>query len=1378
MVTEHNTEWQKYRQQLILKMQAASKEIEGVFGDMKARVNGKVQSARFQPADIASLLAEIESEFVTSAGSATEITVSLVENAAGLAHAAGTATDKAVFGASFKTTLGSGAPEVAAYLKKHRYSSGFKLSDNLWPSDKKLLRKFYETVENGIKQGAILGQTVKQMAELKQELAPESLPKYLKAIEQAARRAAKDVPGAYKEYTGLVHQVKRQLAVRKVAEYARPVKQGLSTLGTRRATELFLVRLDKAIGESSLSLIEGAVEEYLEKRAIYHSTRAARTMAARAFKRTGQLERKKKKWVIGEKWTLSASHPRFDECDLRAMADFGQGPGVYPKGQAPDDHVHGLCYLTDVIDEDYFERDEPLKPKWKKGTKQLIDDLTPGSPLCKYVNSLGRAQNAGRVAQEFATAGPYFNPHLLPAVKANVKQLTLDEVREKVKAEYSKYQKAAREKAMQTIQKVKPKPVGPKPIPGKPAPVPGTPKPAVTPSPTAPGIQPSPTIRPIPSLPLSPQPTVPAAPRHIPTSVLRRERDKMVEQTRDALRVHHLTLAELEKKAQEAVADYAEEKAFERHLSGFLKDLQAKRTLEKQKTVEALEAKLHEAQKKLAELKQMEASLQGAKAKDLNPLFFDDFEQIGPQRGSNPGGLFKSKTTGESWYIKFPQSTEHARNEALAADLYQQAGVKVPEVKLVYDRGRVGVASKIIDGLEQNGAMLAQAKGAYDGFAVDAWLANWDVVGLNFDNMLIKNGMAYRVDTGGALLFRAQGMPKGAAFGNIVEEWNTFRTVSNFTTTQVFKDISEKKLIASANKVLKISDKAIRDTVRLYGFDTDLATLLIERKRWIKAEVAKLKPKARPRTVAKAPLNERLTREEYQKIIDARGNGYAVRIDKDEIEDQQILFWREQNREGTWVVSADFKVRGRAVETMAEHIRNSVLREPMEERDAFFELLLRNVKGIRYRINQGQVDIAQWDSSIFERFERLLRDFAGLDAEKKAFYQPWIDAVRSVFDTRQAVWDGPGGMLTPFIRQPRARTTAPRIQFVKKQGQYVKKDIRRGTLRETDQAIFTHGYQYYYEARIDGVTVRYWGDEEGIAFANRRRVQIVAPDGMDHAKKILDTVEKLGLTASRATVMDAEELYLNQIAYSVYPKQYRQFESATQATSQEEHILKMKTWLSREMGTDITKLPDYNPEGAHEFWGDGKVHRLRPDLQGPAWEKFKKDYLLYHRITADSSISNAVEAILNSGGKMIPTTDKLRRGIPWRGMSPASDMKTGGANYFFTRIKHKRFDAYGFFWKVDHLKRLDSISYDYDKFGDVRNLEVITHRKSSLSEFKDCASMGNNETIFKDGLSLFDKLDKIVVPAHEREAVIEAFRRHGYAVLPDGRPIEEVVRLP
>lgn len=215
----------------------------------------------------------------------------------------------------------------------------------------------------------------------------------------------------------------------------------------------------------------------------------------------------------------------------------------------------------------------------------------------------------------------------------------------------------------------------------------------------------------------------------------------------------------------------------------------------------------------------------------LNP---DTLTQIGPQKGSNPGGLYQDTETGTKWYIKQPADVEAARNEVLAAKLYELAGIEVPELHLTQMGGKTSVASKIIDGLAK-GATNELAKAA-DGFAVDAWLGNWDVVGMDFDNLLLRAGVPVRVDTGGALRYRAQGGLKGSAFGNKVNEIDTLRDAKkNPKAAAVFGNMTPAQLEVSVARVLAIDDKDIRALVDQHGpIDaaerTKLADILIARK--------------------------------------------------------------------------------------------------------------------------------------------------------------------------------------------------------------------------------------------------------------------------------------------------------------------------------------------------------------------------------------------------------------------------------------------------------------------------------------------------------------------------------------------------------------------
>ncbi|WP_019024070.1 MULTISPECIES: phage minor head protein [unclassified Thioalkalivibrio] len=221
------------------------------------------------------------------------------------------------------------------------------------------------------------------------------------------------------------------------------------------------------------------------------------------------------------------------------------------------------------------------------------------------------------------------------------------------------------------------------------------------------------------------------------------------------------------------------------------------------------------------------------------PLNTADMDQIGGQGGSNPGGMYRDRQ-GDRWYVKNPPDPDQARNEVLAARLYALAGVDVPDVRMATRDGRTAVASKVLDGVERNPNALRgtnKPAGARDGFAVDAWLANWDVVGLEYDNMMVRAGKAIRIDTGGALLYRAQGQRKGDAFGDSVTEWISLRDPStNSQAASVFGGMDQAALQASARRVLEVSDADIRSTVMAYGpgdtaARTALANRLIARKR-------------------------------------------------------------------------------------------------------------------------------------------------------------------------------------------------------------------------------------------------------------------------------------------------------------------------------------------------------------------------------------------------------------------------------------------------------------------------------------------------------------------------------------------------------------------
>ena len=228
-----------------------------------------------------------------------------------------------------------------------------------------------------------------------------------------------------------------------------------------------------------------------------------------------------------------------------------------------------------------------------------------------------------------------------------------------------------------------------------------------------------------------------------------------------------------------------------------------------------------------------DAGLAQAAAEDNGaPIDVTSWKKVGAQKGSNPGGIYESDD-GTKYYVKQAKSAEHAKNEVLADNLYQLAGIDTSKLQLAdVGDGKIGTASEMIDGakldLQQKLKDSAYKAKLQEGFAMDAWLANWDVAGLDFDNVVSDgDGKPVRVDPGGALIYRAQGAPKGNAFGNSAGEWDTLRNGSNAQSKALFGDMTDEQLKASALKVAAITPEQITAEVDKLDFSPETRDKLI-----------------------------------------------------------------------------------------------------------------------------------------------------------------------------------------------------------------------------------------------------------------------------------------------------------------------------------------------------------------------------------------------------------------------------------------------------------------------------------------------------------------------------------------------------------------------
>jgi hypothetical protein len=160
----------------------------------------------------------------------------------------------------------------------------------------------------------------------------------------------------------------------------------------------------------------------------YAAMRLSRTEINNAFHFAQTRDNAMKPWVNGQKWYLSGSHPKPDECnDFAEQNRFGLGVGVFPKEDVPNKpHPHCLCYITpETVSEeewlkqfkagqydDYLDSRMPVglpekalpKPKAIPETKVKV----PSSPVkAKYRNADLRGleeRNAIRVNVDYDLA--------------------------------------------------------------------------------------------------------------------------------------------------------------------------------------------------------------------------------------------------------------------------------------------------------------------------------------------------------------------------------------------------------------------------------------------------------------------------------------------------------------------------------------------------------------------------------------------------------------------------------------------------------------------------------------------------------------------------------------------------------------------------------------------------------------------------------------------------------------------------------------------------------------------------------------------------------------------------------------------------------------
>jgi hypothetical protein len=205
--------------------------------------------------------------------------------------------------------------------------------------------------------------------------------------------------------------------------------------------------------------------------------------------------------------------------------------------------------------------------------------------------------------------------------------------------------------------------------------------------------------------------------------------------------------------------------------------------------------------------------------------------------GHLDGGLYRNKVTGEKFLIKIPNTADEAKNEIIAARLYQLMDIKIPDLELIEFNDRAAIKSKWIENYSDlgNNPIPESVIGLYENFAIDAWLANWDLAGLENDNIGFVGNEAVRIDLGGSLLYRGMGELKGRQFTNHASEACSLLNYEiNYNTASLFKDVTVKHFLDGVKKISNLARPDIESLIMEhapgdYSEKTGLCLQLFER---------------------------------------------------------------------------------------------------------------------------------------------------------------------------------------------------------------------------------------------------------------------------------------------------------------------------------------------------------------------------------------------------------------------------------------------------------------------------------------------------------------------------------------------------------------------
>ena len=738
------------------------------------------------------------------------------------------------------------------------------------------------------------------------------------------------------------------------------------------------------------------------------------------------------------------------------------------------------------------------------------------------------------------------------------------------------------------------------------------------------------------------------------------------------------------------------------------------------KAAEAAEKAAKEAAEKAAkEAAEKAAKAEAEKTLDGKNLVWSRAKE----GGSNKAAYYKDKKTGVEYYVKFLGDDAKIDNEILASKLYREAGVNVPELKaVIMPNGERALASRVVPGIAKNEAELikpgsAMNKAAKLDMGVDAWLANWDVVGLEYDNLVVDAaGKVYRIDVGGSLLYRAQGLEKGKAFGKAVTELETFFT-KNPKAAEVFANITEKEIVDGVKRVAAIPEERIRELVTAYGpgdakQKKALADKLVARRKDLmnKYKIAEPKPDSAKVRYGKAD-------NAFADDVNRLGaQGKSIPTDAGDIEDQNVLVFTQKGLDGEPQTVIKMKLRPGKADKKLKKTLGGMTPETMEEK-GIKSVATEEVKCTKRITEDGICKVTEDNVPLHKMYanDYLMNSYPGQQ------YVVQYEGARMRYIPHGSdphLYAFHGELEITIQGKASAKNINDALENLGKLGV----DTTPATAANSE-LMYLDKAAYIRKVHLDDDWVEMVKNTKGLSLQEQieeRARMLSVKMGVTDVRKLPDykpdgEYQKGILSGSK----DAGQRL-----------QYRFDLTQEMLNAEMEHYYLM-----------------------HEFWGKPMTaDNLRPILLGNK--------------TMSSTVEKVRNGIPASGASPVKDTKK---GGACYFFTRIADMKN--------KIWHTAAWDGRIVFKKDLLRRADAISYTGDKYGETLGTHVQDYRRSDIHGFKQCATKSDNETNFKHGVTLLDNVEVITTATKQQaDEIIDMFvNEFGITHLPDGRAIQTVV---